>query len=48
MQLDGSANHSATLCTTVTTNKLTSDCIFITPITSAIVSINTVKIDSVF
>ena len=40
--------RSATLCTTVATNSLTSDCIFITPITSPIVSISTVKIDSAF
>ena len=39
---------SATLNTTVATNRLTSDCIFITPITSPIVSINTAKIDSAF
>ena len=39
---------SATLFTTVATNRLTSDCICITPITSPIVSINTVKIDSAF
>ena len=40
--------RSATLCTTVATNRLTSDCIFITTITSPIVSTNTVKIDSAF
>ena len=40
--------RSATLCTTVATNGLTSDCIFITPIKSPIVSISTVKIDSAF
>ena len=39
---------SATLCTIVVTNKLTSDCLFITPITSHIVSINNVEIDSAF
>ena len=39
---------SAALCTTVATNRLTSDCIFITPITSSIVSINKIKTDSAF
>ena len=39
---------SATLCTVVATNRLNSDCIFITPVTFPIVSINTVKIDSAF
>ena len=38
----------ATLRTTVATNRLTSDYLFITPITSPIVSINTVEIDSAF
>ena len=40
--------RSATLCKAVATNRLTSDCIFITPVTSSIVSINTVKTDSAF
>ena len=40
--------HSVTLCTAVATNRLTSDCLFIAPITSPIVSINNVEIDSVF
>ena len=35
--------RSAALCTTVATNRLTSDCLFITPVTSPIASINTVE-----
>ena len=40
--------RSAALCTTVATNRLTSDCLFIASVTSPIASINTVEIDSAF
>ena len=40
--------RSVTLCTTVATNRLTSDCLFIAPITSLIVSINAAETDSAF
>ena len=40
--------RSATLYTAIATNRLTCDCLYITLITSPIVSINTVKKDSIF
>ena len=40
--------RSATFCTTVATNRLTSDCLFINPITSPIVSNNIVETGSAF